>query len=168
MLKINLETLPEYGADLSGEVEEDIFRLPEHDATPAGPLEYDLHVQRFDDELLLQGRLSAPFNMICTGCLKEYHYDLTLENAAISVEIDSGEMDVTEAVREEMLFQFPAHPRCTDSEENEVCEIDPRYLAVDKSPGGDVDPAPAREESSKWSALDAFQPDSDSESTSDT
>lgn len=169
MLKINLETLPEHGADIAGALEDDLLQLPEHDGKPAGPLEYDLHVQRFEDELLLTGYLCAPLQLVCTGCLTEYQYDIELQNAAIAIEIETGgELDVSEAVREELLVHFPAHPRCTDSEGFDHCDIDPRYLAVDKPTGDAVDPAPAPAADSKWAALDALQTDSSGPASPDS
>lgn len=157
-LLIDLKTLPEEGRDHEGDLSPDIFQLPKGDAVPAGPLHYELRAQRFGSELLLTGRLSAPFEFTCVRTLHPFVQTITVENAAVSLEIeDGGPIDATEAVREEVVINFPTDPRCDDADEPQHCEIDPRYLAVDK-PGADAVETPPRDEGDdRWSALDALK-----------
>ena len=154
-LIIDLTTLPEEGKGFSGELDAAIFDLPEGDARAVGPLAYDLHAQRFGDELLLTGSLSAPFEFTCVVTLKRFVKTMRLPRAAVSVEIgNASRVDVTDALREEILIEFPADPRCDEGDEPEPCEIDPRYLAVDKSPEDGVSPPPRDGGDDRWSALD--------------
>ena len=157
-LLIDLKTLPEEGKDLEGEISPEIFDLPEGDAVPTGPLSYELKAQRFGSELLLTGRLSAPFEFTCVRTLHPFIQTVVVEDAAISLEIeDGGPIDATEGVREEILINFPSDPRCDEADEPQQCEIDPRYLAVDK-PGGDAVETPPRDGADdRWSALDALK-----------
>lgn len=154
-LLIQLSELPEEGMSVSGELPKEIFDLPEGDAQPVGPLEYNLWVQRFQSELLFTGSLSAPFEFECVRTLHPFVQTIRLEDAAVSIEIGKeGEVDATEALREEILINFPTDPRCEEGDEPQKCEIDPKYLSVDK-PGGDALPTPPRAESDdRWSALD--------------
>ena len=77
--------------------------------------------------------------------------------AAVSLEIGGRpEVDATEGLREEILLAFPAYPRCDEADEPLPCEIDPRYLAVDKAAEGDVENPPAPQGDSRWGALDAL------------
>jgi hypothetical protein len=153
-LFIELTNLPEEGMALSGQLHESIFDLPQGDAKALGPLSYQLWVQRFDSELLLTGSLSAPFEFTCVITLKNFKQTISLPEAAISVEIgNSGRIDIVEALREEVLIEFPADPRCDEGDEPESCEIDSRYLAVDKFAENDVSPAPRNEGDHRWSAL---------------
>lgn len=153
-LVIDLSTLPEEGMAFSGELDGAMFDLPENDASPAGPLEYDLWAQRFESELLLTGKLSAPFRFTCVVTLKRFLKTIRLDSAAISVEIgNSGQVDVTDALREEIILEFPADPRCDEGDVPEPCELDSRYLAVDKSGGNGLTPAPRDEGDDRWSAL---------------
>lgn len=153
-LIIDLATLPEEGQSFSGELDGEIFDLQKGDATPAGPLEYDLRAQRFESELLLMGEISAPFTFTCVVTLKEFIKTIYLDSAAISVEIgNSAQLDVTEAIREEVLLEFPLTPRCDEGDVPEPCEIDSRYLAVDKPGENDLSPAPRNEGDDRWSAL---------------
>lgn len=154
-LTIDLAHLPEEGRDYSGELPASVFDLPEGDAVPKGPLSYDLRAQRFGSELLLTGRLSAPFEFTCVRTLHPFVRTILLDDAAISLEIgNEGEIDATEALREEILIRFPADPRCDEADEPQECAIDPRYLSVDK-PRGDALPTPPRDGGDdRWAALD--------------
>lgn len=156
-LLIDLGTLPEEGKQLREELASSIFELPPSDAKPLGPLTVDLHIQRFGDEVLLRGRLSAPFEFQCVRTLRHFKQTIEVPEAAISLEIgENGEIDATEAVREELLLNFPSYPRCDEGDDPEPCEIDARYLAVDKPGGDDVEVPPASEGDSRWAALDAL------------
>lgn len=157
---IELGTLPEEGNQLAGELPANIFDLTNGDSKPLGPLAYDLHAQRFGDELLLQGHLSAPFEFQCVRTLTLFRKTIDLPDTAISFEIGTeGEIDATDSIREEILLNFPPYPRCDEGDEPVPCEIDTRYLAVD-NPGGDeveVPPAPAPQGDSRWAPLDALE-----------
>ncbi|MGE9269483.1 MAG: YceD family protein [Verrucomicrobiales bacterium] len=157
-LLIDLATLPEEGKTFTGELSTEIFDLPKGDAQPAGPLEFDLRVQRFGSELLFTGYLRAPFEFTCVRTLHPFIQTIEVSNAAVSLEIkDATVIDATEALREEVLIHFPTDPRCDDADEPQQCEIDPRYLAVDK-PGEDaVETPPHAEGDDRWSALDAIK-----------
>jgi len=157
-LVINLAELPEEGKDFAGELPAELFDLPDKDVRALGPLTYHLRVQRFENELLLMGHLDAPFEFTCVRTLAPFKKNILLKNAALSLEInDSGEMDVSEDLREELLLGFPSYPRCDEGDDPLPCEIDPRYLAVDKVAQGDVENPPAPQGDSRWGALDALE-----------
>jgi hypothetical protein len=153
-LIIDLANLPEEGKSFSGELDGAIFGLPQDDAVSVGPLEYDLWVQRFESELLATGSISAPFEFTCVVTLKPFIKTIRIPSAAISVEIgNSGQVNLGEALREEILIEFPADPRCDEGDVPEPCEIDSRYLAVDKPRVDDLSIAPRSEGDDRWSAL---------------
>jgi uncharacterized metal-binding protein YceD (DUF177 family) len=66
-------------------------------------------------------------------------------------------MDVTEAVREEILINFPVDPRCDEGDVPEPCEIDSRYLSVDKSAEDGLPTPPRAGSDDLWSALDTLK-----------
>jgi len=157
-LLIDLGNLPEEGKEYAGELPPEIFELPEEDAKPVGPLSYELLAQRFGSELLLTGTLSAPFEFTCVRTLHPFIQTVRVERAAVSLEIEAeGEIDATEAVREELLIHFPVDPRCDEADEPQHCEIDSRYLAVDKAGEDDVETAPRAGSDDRWAALDALK-----------
>ncbi|WP_193214156.1 YceD family protein [Luteolibacter marinus] len=156
-LVIDLPTLPEEGKTFSGELPAEVFDLSDPDAKPAGPLTYELLVQRFESELLLSGTLAAPFELTCVRTLHPFVKTIRVDPVNIAIEIDQdGPLDVTDALREELLIEIPAYPHCDEADEPMHCEIDPRYLAVDKPAGDELDTRPRAEGDDRWSALDAL------------
>lgn len=157
-LTIELGGLPEEGKSYAGELPPEIFDLPEDDAKPVGPLVYDVWVQRFGAELLLTGSISAPFEFTCVVTLKPFVQTIRLEGTAISVEIgNQGEIDVSDDLREEILINFPIDPRCDEGDVPEPCEIDSRYLSVDKSTEDELPTPPRAGSDDRWSALDSLK-----------
>jgi uncharacterized protein len=156
-LVIELGLLPEEGQQLEGELPAAIFELPEGATRALGPLNFSLSAQRFGDELLLQGTLRALFEFQCVRTLKPFQKTIELPEAALSFEIGTqGEIDATDALREEVLLNFPAYPRCDEGDDPAPCEVDPRYLAVDKPVADDVEVPPPSQGDSRWAALDAL------------
>lgn len=159
-LIIDLAELPDEGKAMSGELDPALFQLRPGDPQPKGPLTFDLQVQRFEGEVLLQGALSCPFEFECVRTLHPFTKTVAIPHAAVALEIGKfGEIDATEALREELLLEIPNHPTCDIADTPQKCEIDPLYLAVDKAHSDEVDPAPREEGDSRWSALDSFQAD---------
>lgn len=157
-LVIDLAHLPEAGKEFSGALPKEIFDLPEGDARAVGPLEYTLWVQRFGAELLLTGSLSAPFEFTCMRTLHPFNQTIRLENVAVSLEIErEGEIDATEALREEVLINFPLDPKCEEGDVPQKCEIDSRYLSVDKAAEDGLPTAPRDGTDDRWSALDILK-----------
>ena len=158
-LLIDLATLPDDGKSLTGEIDPEVFDLPAKDAQATSPLTFDLLAQRFGSELLLTGHLSASFQFECVRTLHPFVQTIEIPDAAISFEINTqGEIDASEAMREEILLGFPTHPRCDEADTPQTCEVDSRYLAVDKPTDDGVEIPPRDEIDDRWSALDALKP----------
>ncbi len=156
-MKVDLANLPEEGQQQAGEISADFFELGSNDAKAVTPLRYDVYVQRFDNELLLTGSLETTFELTCMRSLHSFEQTIHLPKAAVSHEItEGGVIDLSEALREEILIELPTNPRCEDGDLEMKCELDARYLAVDKDPETDIDTAPARDEKDPWAALDAL------------
>ncbi len=153
-LVIDIAKLPEEGKTISGELDASLFDFKNDQVKAAGPLSYELYVQKFESELLLRGWLSAPMEFLCVRTLQRFIQTISVEEAAISLEIVSGEMDVAEALREEVVINFPTYPRCDEGDDPMPCEVDSRYLAVDKPVEDDVKTPPQPDEPNPWADLD--------------
>jgi len=156
-MKVDLINLPDEGLHEAGEIPAEFFELKQSDARAVTPLSYELFAQRFDNELLLTGKLQATFELTCMRSLHPFEQTIQLPKAAVSHEItEGGVIDMSEALREEILIELPTNPRCEEGDQEMKCELDPRYLAVDKLTETSVDTAPAQEEPNPWTALDAL------------
>ncbi|MEO1856979.1 MAG: YceD family protein [Rubritalea sp.] len=156
-LVIELVNLPEEGKSFEGEIDSAIYDLPKHDAQPESPLYYSLHVQRFEEELLVRGFISSTFKFTCSRDNQEFIKTISLEEYGQSFEIEESNVDLTEALREEVLMHFPSYPKCDEADEPHECKIEERYLSVDKDPHSGVDDAPQSTSENQWGALDDFK-----------
>lgn len=159
-LTIDTNTLPEEGKVFSGELDEAVFALSHEDTKAVGPLIYDLHVQKFDNELLVRGSMSAPIQFTCVRTLQPFVQTIRADACDICVELTGSQVDLAEPLREEIVILFPHYPRCDEADEPMECQVDSRYLAVDKPLDDDVKTPPRDGAPNPWNALDAIQDDS--------
>jgi len=156
-MKIDLANLPSEGQHFEGELPPEVFDLQESDIISVSPLKYSLFAQRFDTELLLTGSLEATFELSCMRSLHPFKQTISMPSAAVSIELgNDGFIDPAPQIREEILIELPTNPRCEDGDTPGNCEIDPKYLAVDKPTDDGVEPAPAPKKPNPWGALDAL------------
>jgi uncharacterized protein len=74
---------------------------------------YDLEVGLSGSGVFATGRVSVPVEMTCVACLQPFVYQAAADPFATQVEIEGRELvDLTLAVREELLLALPNHPRC--------------------------------------------------------
>jgi len=121
-LLINLRVLEKQEIQLAGElpaVELDIDSRDEM-IQLGGPLQYDVKVESLDDGVLTRGEYALPLNCQCVRCLKPFQFNLELHDWPIHLLLEGEEavpvvndcVDLTPAVREDILLEFPQHPLC--------------------------------------------------------
>jgi uncharacterized metal-binding protein YceD (DUF177 family) len=157
-LLIDPSTLPEDGISLAGELPADLFDFPAHDdAKAVSPLHYDLFVQRFGSELLLRGDLQASFEFTCVVTLQRFVQTIRLAEIAVSLELESeGPIDIADSLREEIVIELPADPRCDEGDVPMECKLNSPYLVLDKTTDSDLSSPPPPPTDHRWSALDAL------------
>jgi uncharacterized protein len=121
-LQINLRHLEEHSLHLEGELSvselditlrDDVIQLTQ-------PLEYKLEVQKLEDGLLIQGSLRLPLKCQCVRCLKSFELPLEIDSWTSHLPLQGEEavpvvndcVDLTPAIREDILLEFPQHPLC--------------------------------------------------------
>jgi len=161
-LTIILANLPEEGAPYEGELDKSVLLTKANDLAQChSTLYYDIHVQRFDNELLLRGFLEATLEMCCVKCNLKFLQTVEIEEFSSSEEITSGAIDVTEILREEIFIEAPISPNCEDGDEKMTCEPISEHLAVDKHTEPEVNEPPEAEKgkgwSNDWDALEGFK-----------
>lgn len=161
-LLIKLENLPEDGAkELKGELGPEFFDLPQGDARPVGPLSYDLTVQRFESELFVSGKISAPFEFTCVRTLSPFVKTISIEDYSTSIDVgDQQVVDISNELREEIILAFPAYPRCDMADEPMPCELNSLYLGIDKHPKEELNTSRTDGTPGVWDALDSLQQNS--------
>jgi uncharacterized protein len=117
MFTIDTRKIPENGSLLlEGSLDEDIFELPEGDlAKPASPLNYKAEASLVIDSLLLRGDFSISFKLQCVRCAQAFNYGVLLAEHAILAPLETGSlMDLTNALREDIILALPSFPRCDE------------------------------------------------------
>ncbi len=151
-LKVNMSDLPEDGLQIDGVIDGKIYELKKGQGAENNGLNFELSLQRFDTELLIQGRIYTTFTLECVRTLHPFDKTIALDNVNLSLEIEEDLVDLTELLREEILILVPVYPVCDMGDKEMSCEIDEKYLAQEtyKKDGEDEEPAT----DDRWAALD--------------
>ena len=147
-MKVHLRQIPDDGLHLEGEEDCPIPELASEGVVCAGPLRYSLDVGISDGSLWANGSLSQPVQVHCVACLEAFVHVIEVPEFALMTELAGPEtVDLTPFVREDVLLNLPAYPRCDRTGER-VCPAPHTQLAR-----ADSDEAEGRRKSD-WSALD--------------
>jgi uncharacterized metal-binding protein YceD (DUF177 family) len=72
--------------------------------------------------LWANGSLKQPVALSCVSCLEKFNYEIKVPAFALHTELHGPEtVDLTPFMREDILLNLPAHPRC-DREGARVCK----------------------------------------------
>lgn len=155
---VNLRHLEAHSVELDGEVAIEELDLGIHDelVQVKEPLEYDLEVERVENNLLVKGCLSLVLHCQCARCLEPFNFKLKLDPWTAFVPLEGEEaapiindcVDLTPYMREDILLEFPQHP---------LCKTECRGLQ--EKPAGKSKKAGSKNEgaSSAWSELNKLK-----------
>jgi uncharacterized metal-binding protein YceD (DUF177 family) len=121
-LLVNIRHLETRELRLEGElplVDLDLDHLDEL-MEPAGPLHYDLLVQRLEKSLLVQGQLELPLACECARCLRPFRTQVQLPDYCAllpwegedAVVVRHDCVDLTPYLREDTVLALPQRPLC--------------------------------------------------------
>ena len=154
-MKIHLRQIPEEGLHIEGEEAGFSLDLPAEDPVRAlGPLRYSLDLGVSSDGLWATGELEIELELECVRCLEKFSYPLTVPDVALQMELPGREtIDLTPALREDILLALPAYPHCDWSGER-VCpgRQEAKEDAASAEGAGDSPRAP-----SAWEVLDQIR-----------
>ena len=121
-LLVNLRHLEVHPLVLDGELPVDQLDIQTHDEVIQlrQPLRYRLEVQMLEHSLLAQGQLRLTLDCQCVRCLKRFNYQVELNpwtghfvlQGEDAVAVVNDCVDLTPAIREDILLEFPQHPLC--------------------------------------------------------
>jgi len=121
-MKIHLKQIPAQGLHLDGDEDCSLHGLQAEGILCAGPLHYNMDVGIAGGALWARGSLSQPVELRCVSCLENFVHDVQVPAFAVHTELHGPEtVDLTPFMREDLLLNLPAHPRC-DRDGNRVCK----------------------------------------------
>jgi uncharacterized protein len=145
-MNVHLKQIPAQGLHLEGEENCPIQELQSEGICCTGPLHYDIDVGVAGGALWANGSLSQPVELRCVSCLEKFVHAIRVPAFAVHTELRGPEtVDLTPAMREEILLNLPAHPHC-DRDGDRVCKA--KQLVPEEQDA---------EQSSDWSALDKLK-----------
>jgi DUF177 domain-containing protein len=145
-MKIHLKQIPAQGLHLDGDEDCPIHELEAEGVRCAGPLHYNIDVGIAGGALWARGSLSQPVELRCVSCLENFVHDIQVPAFAVHTELHGPEtVDLTPFIREDLLLNLPAHPRC-DRDGNRVCKAK-QPVTVEQD----------TRQQSDWSALDKLK-----------
>jgi len=149
-MKVHLRQIPAEGLHLEGKESSKILELHEAAIQPLGEVEYALEVGLSEGGLFATGQLGVELELECVKCLEHFRYALQVPDFACQIELTSTEaVDLTEAVREDILLALPPHPHC-DWNGERVC---PGVFHRTKTESAE----PLAESLEVWGALDQLK-----------
>ncbi len=147
-MKIHLKQIPPHGLHLEGEEDAAFLDLQEIDVSALGPVRYSLEVGLSEGGLFATGSLAIELELTCVSCLEKFRYALRVEAFALQMELGGSEtVDLTPAMREDILLALPHYPHC-DWRGERVCPAAAR-LTTDVSSETSESPA--------WDELDKLK-----------
>ena len=121
-MKVHLKRIPAQGLHLEGQEDCPIQDLESEGIRCAGRLHYDIDVGIAGGGLWANGSLSQPAELRCVSCLEKFVHEIRVPAFAVHLELQGPEtVDLTPFMREDILLNLPAHPRC-DRDGNRVCK----------------------------------------------
>ena len=152
-MKIYLRQISPDGTHLAGEENCPLAELETEDLRCAGSLRYDLEIGISEGALWASGSLVQPVELRCVACLENFAYEISVPAFALHQELHGPEtIDLTPAVREDLLLSLPAHPHC-DRDGKRVCPGAAQAVATE----AEKMEAEAKREHD-WEALDKIRP----------
>lgn len=145
-MKVHLQQIPAHGLHLEGEEDCPIPELESEGIHCAGRLHYNLDVGMANGGLWVNGSLSQPVELRCVSCLEKFPHEIQVPAFAVHMDLAGPEtVDLTPAVREEILLNLPTHPHC-DRDGTRVCKAKQISAAEQNA-----------KRKSDWSALDKLK-----------
>lgn len=145
-MKVHLRQIPPEGLHLEGEEDCLIPELEPQGVRCAGPMQYKIDLGVAEGSLWANGSLKQPVELSCVACLEKFVHDIKVPAFALHAELRGPEtIDLSPFMREDLLLNLPAHPRC-DREAERVC----------KAAHSDAAP-PEVKRKPDWSALDKLK-----------
>jgi uncharacterized protein len=112
-MKVHLRQIPAEGLHLEGEEDCPIQDLAGEEMECAGPLQYLLDVGISEGAVWASGTLAQPVQLRCVSCLETFIHVIRVPDFALHMDAGGPELvDFTPMVREDILLNLPAYPRC--------------------------------------------------------
>ena len=153
IVKIEIGKISPDGSRYEGEEPGEILELENDKFAHAGePVRYDFEARKVGHEVIVTGRVVAPVKLLCGRCGEFFSTSLEVSSFLHAYEFSEGQedLDLTADIREDVLLELPAYPKCSWQGEG-VCP----FSGVNVS---NLKPPDAPRADDRWAALDGLKP----------
>ena len=153
MIRIETTQIGEDGFSVSGEEPGELLELVNDPvAREAGPIHYELTVERAGQDLVVRGQVEAPLRLRCSRCAQFFSTTARVSSFLHAYEWTEHpeSLDVSADVREDLLLEIPGFPLCHDGCKGLCAQCG---QDLNEGPCGCAPPEGAP---SPWSALDGL------------
>jgi uncharacterized metal-binding protein YceD (DUF177 family) len=153
-MKIQVAKISPEGSRYEGEEPPEILDLESDKFAHAdGPVRYEFDALKVGSEIVVRGRVVAPVKLLCGRCGDFFSTTLEVSSFLRGYEFSEGqeELDLTPDIREDVLLELPAFPKCSWQGEG-ICPfsgVDVSKLKLPEVPAVD----------NRWAALDGLRPE---------
>lgn len=152
-MKVHLNQIPHDGLHIEGEEDHDILEINDELVRAVSPVRYALDIGISEGGLFATGQLSVDLEMECVRCLQKFEQPFAFDEFAMQMDLTGPEMiDLTAAMREDILLALPAHPHC-DWDGQTICP-GVRLTPAENNLTDDINESDAPK---AWDALDKLQ-----------
>jgi uncharacterized metal-binding protein YceD (DUF177 family) len=144
-VKVHLNQIPAEGRHIEGEEDCPITDVEAEEIRCIGQLSYKIDIGVSGGALWATGLLRQSVELRCVACLEKFMHEIKVPAFALRTELHGPEtVDLTPFMREDLLLNLPAHPRC-DRDGGRVCRATQREAMKEEVRKPD------------WSALDKLK-----------
>ena len=161
MITVDIRNIPEGKClALEGDLADDICQLPEKDAAMvAGSLKYRAEASVVCENLLFRGDFQLPFKFTCCRCNQPFLYTVRLLDHSMLVPLeDLSLIDLTDALREDIILALPDFPHCSNGDNPMDCPARGKFQTEEAFVP--INPETEQtKDSSSWDTLDKLKLD---------
>lgn len=158
---IHLNELTHEGKFFEGEIRNDPFALKgKDDPKFVPPVRFALTVSIDGPDVIIEGSLSARFEMECARCGQWFPYEVALDDYYSQEPRDgAATLDLTAHIREDILLALPGYPRCEESNvENRTCPAAGQFAEDGAFAPLSEEETQAPQHPDVWNVLDKIAP----------
>jgi DUF177 domain-containing protein len=112
-MKVHLKQIPSEGLHLEGEEDCLISDLESEGVRCVGPMEYKIDIGVSEGSLWASGSIEQAVELTCVGCLEKFVHKIKVPEFVLHTQLHGPEtVDLSPFLREDILLNLPAHPRC--------------------------------------------------------
>jgi uncharacterized protein len=122
------------GMPVNVAIDNDVWEFPPGDFLKGvGGIRINGYASIVSGYLLVMGDFEADFELRCDRCSEPFIHTVKLGDHALQAELENSRIvDLTDALREDILLALPAYPHCDDASGSPQCPANDSFPEIDE------------------------------------